>query len=406
MKFFYTAKSFSGETKTGELEVKNERDLAEQLRSEGFVLISSKQLDLDQKKAARVRFLDKFFGVPLKEKLVFAKNLSVMISSGLTLSRSVENLGAQVKSRRFKEILAQIREDLQSGNSFADGLAKFPAVFSDLFVNMVKVGESSGNLEEVLNILANQLEKEHELKSKVRGALMYPTVILLAMVGIGIIMLTFVLPKITGVFTDMKVELPPTTQFIIAVSNFMRDHSYLTIGSVVFLAVFLKFFLTTKSGKKTLAFVSLRVPVINDLVKKINCARFSRFYSSLLRSGVSVVETLRIISETLTNYSYQRVIKESVEQVQKGIPLSEIIRKHEGIFLIQVWQMMQVGEETGKTEAVMMKLAEFYEEEINQTTKNLSSIIEPFLMIIIGGAVGFFAVAMLQPIYGLMENIN
>lgn len=404
MKFFYTAKSFSGETKTGEIEVKNERDLASQLRNEGFVLISSKRLDAE-KNDVKVRFLDRFFGVPLKEKLIFTKNLSVMVASGLTLSRAVENLGLQVKNKRFREILAEIKNDLQSGSSFASSLAKFPAVFSDLFINMIKVGEASGNLEEVLNILSNQLEKEHELKSKIRGALMYPAVIILAMVGIGIIMLTYVLPKITGVFSDMKVVLPPSTRFVIGLSDFMQNHSLFLVSSLIFLAVFLKFFLSVRVGKKTIAFISLKIPLINSIVRKINCARFARFYSSLLRSGVSVIETLRIISETLTNYYYQNIIKEAIEQVQKGVPLSEIIKKHDGVFLTQVWQMMQVGEETGKTEAVMMKLAEFYEEEINQITKNLSSVIEPFLMIIIGGAVGFFAVAMLQPMYSLMDNI-
>ena len=404
MKFFYTAKSFSGETKTGEIEVKNERDLASQLRNEGFVLISSKRLDAE-KDDVKVRFLDRFFGVPLKEKLIFTKNLSVMVASGLTLSRAVENLGLQVKNKRFREILVEIKNDLQSGSSFASSLAKFPAVFSDLFINMIKVGEASGNLEEVLNILSNQLEKEHELKSKIRGALMYPAVIILAMVGIGIIMLTYVLPKITGVFSDMKVVLPPSTRFVIGLSDFMQNHSLLLVSSLIFLAVFLKFFLSVRVGKKTIAFISLKIPLINSIVRKINCARFARFYSSLLRSGVSVIETLRIISETLTNYYYQNIIKEAIEQVQKGVPLSEIIKKHDGVFLTQVWQMMQVGEETGKTEAVMMKLAEFYEEEINQITKNLSSVIEPFLMIIIGGAVGFFAVAMLQPMYSLMDNI-
>jgi type IV pilus assembly protein PilC len=271
---------------------------------------------------------------------------------------------------------------------------------------MIRVGEASGNLEEVLKLLAVQLEKDHDLRRKIRGAMMYPAVIILAMIGIGILMLTYVLPKITGVFKDMNVTLPASTRLIISLSDFLRDNSAVVIGGMIFLIFFLKFFSTTLAGKKTFAFLSLQIPIIRNIVIKVNCARFARFYSSLLRSGVSVVEALKIISETLTNYYYQEVSREAMEQVQKGIPLSKIIQKHETIFLTQVWQMIQVGEETGKTEAVMMKLAEFYEAEVDQITKNLSSIIEPFLMIIIGGAVGFFAVSMLQPMYGLLENIN
>jgi len=405
MKVFYSAKSFSGENKSGEMEVKNERELASQLREEGFILTSFKELDQKEKNNIQVKFKDRLLGVPLTEKLIFAKNLSVMVASGLTLTRAVENLSIQLRNKRFIEILKEIKNDLQAGASFADSLAKFPAIFSDLFVNMIRVGESSGNLEEVLGILSIQLEKEHDLKRKIRGAMMYPAVIITVMIGIGILMLTYILPKITGVFEDMKVELPASTKFVIALSDFLRDHSFIVVGGMIFSIIFAKLFLGTRMGKKAVSFISIQMPIVKNIVIKVNCARFARFYSSLLRSGVSVVEALKIISETLTNYYYQEVSKEAMEQVQKGIPLSKIIKKHENIFLIQVWQMIEVGEETGKTEAVMIKLAEFYEAEVDQITKNLSSVIEPFLMIIIGAAVGFFAISMLQPVYGLMGNI-
>jgi type IV pilus assembly protein PilC len=175
---------------------------------------------------------------------------------------------------------------------------------------------------------------------------------------------------------------------------------------VIGLAVFLKFFLTTKTGKKTLSFVVINLPVIKNIVIKINCARFCRIYSSLLKSGVSVVESLHIVSRTLTNYYYQIALEDGIEQVQKGINLSSVISKKPKIFPVLVAQMLEVGEETGKTESILLKLAEFYEEEISNITKNMSSIIEPVLMIIIGSAVGFFAVSMLQPMYSIMENIK
>ena len=405
-RFIYTAKNFEGETKGGEVVAKEERIAVQQLRAEGFLVTSMKAIDEDGADKVSISFFDRFKTVPLKEKMVFARNLSIMIISGITISKAVKNLSEQVKSKRFKEILKSVYEDIQGGKSLSDSLAKFPAVFSNLFVNMVKVGEASGSLDEVLNILATQLEKEHDLRSKVKGALIYPAVIIFAMIGIGILMLTYILPKITGVFKDMDVDLPPATQFIIALSDFMKDHSILVMIALVALVVFSKFFFQTEKGKKILSWALINIPAIKNIVIKVNCARFSRIYSSLLRSGVSVIEALNIVSDTLTNYYYRRAIKDGVEQVQKGVDLSKFIAKNKNIFPVLVSQMMEVGEETGKTDVMLLKLAEFYEAEVDQITKNLSSIIEPVLMIFIGVAVGFFAISMLQPMYSLMENIN
>lgn len=405
MKFIYTAKSADGKSKGGEISAPDERAVAQQLRVDGYIVTSIKKIE-EQEIKTSVSLMDRLQTVPLKEKMMFARNLSVMISSGLTVSRAVHNLGAQTKNKRFRKILESLFEDLQSGKNLSEGLAKYPSVFSELFVNMVRVGEAGGNLDEVLNIVATQLEKEHELLSKVKGAMMYPAVIVVAMIGIGILMLTYVLPKITGVFKDMQVELPPTTQFIINLSDIFKNHSLLVGLSFVLLLVFLKIFLGTQTGKKTLSFLTLNLPVISNIVIKVNCARFARIYSSLLRSGINVTEALKIVANTLTNYYYKKSIEKGMEQIQKGISLSKIIASNGKIFPVLVTQMIEVGEETGKTEAVLMKLAEFYEEEINQITKNMSSIIEPVLMVLIGGAVGFFAIAMLQPMYSLMENIQ
>jgi type IV pilus assembly protein PilC len=406
MKVIYTAKSYSGETKGGEMEVKNERDLAAQLRTEGFILTSFKEMVDKNQNSIQVKFMDRFKKVPLSEKMIFTRNLGVMISSGMPLSRAIDNLSLQTKNKTFSKILKEIFDNIQSGATFADSLAKYPGIFNELFVNMVRVGETSGNLEEVLTILAVQLEKEHELISKVRGAMMYPAVIIVAMIGIGIIMLTYVLPKIMSVFKDMDVALPASTQMVINLSDFLRNHTFMAIGIFVGVLVLGKMFLNTEFGKKSLSFVSTSFPIIKNIVIKVNCARFARIYSSLLKSGVSVLETLKIISRTMTNYYYRKAIEDGIEQVQKGVNLSKVIAANEKIFPILVSQMMAVGEETGKTESVLMKLAEFYEQEVDQITKNFSSIIEPILMVLIGAAVGFFAVSMLQPMYSLMENIK
>ena len=387
--------------------MKNERELASQLRSEGFILTSFKLLEEKKKKDKEgAKFLDKFFGIPLKEKMIFTRNLGVMISSGLTLSRAIGSIALQVRNKRFREILGNVQKDIHAGSTFADSLIKYPAIFNELFVNMVKVGETGGNLEEVLDILATQLEKENELRSKVKGAMVYPAVIVLAMVGIAILMLTYILPKITSVFNDMEVTLPPTTQFIIKISDIFREHSILVAIGFVILIVFFQFFRKTRYGKIAISFSILHLPFIKNVTVKINSARFARIFSSLTKSGVSMVETLEILSRTLTNYFYKNAIKKASQEIQKGTELSKIIAREKKIFPILLVQMLEVGEETGKTETVLMKLAQFYEAEISRLTKNLSSIIEPVLMILIGGAVGFFAISMLQPMYSLMENIQ
>lgn len=406
MKIFYTAKNYSGKSKSGEMDVKDERELANQLRADGFILTSFKEVRISEGEKIKAKFINRFVSISLTDKLMLSRNLSVMIASGLPLSRAIKNISFQTQKKKFAQILDEIYENVQAGGSFADSLAKYPGIFDDLFVNMIRVGEVSGNLEEVLEILALQLEKEHELMSKVKGAMTYPAVILIAMVGIGIIMLTYVLPKLTSVFSDMEVDLPASTRVIIAISDVLKNHSILVAMTFIFLIIFLKFFLTTRIGKKVMGFLGVNIPLVKIIVIKVNCSRFARIYSSLLRSGVSSVESLKILSETLNNYYYQNAMEDSLSKIQKGIALSSVISKYPKIFPVLVSQMIQVGEETGKTEAILLKLAEFYEEEVSQLTKNMSSIIEPVLMIIIGSAVGFFAVSMLQPMYSIMDNIK
>lgn len=404
-KFLYVAKNYDGEIRTGELVAKDEQGVAQQLKADGFLVTSVKEIEDDDGKV-RVDFMDRFTKIALKDKMMFTRNLSVMISSGLTISKSIRNLADQTKNKRFSQILLSIHEDIKSGKNLSDGMAKYPSVFNELFINMVRIGETGGNLDETLSIIAVQLEKEHALLSKVRGALMYPAVIMVAMAGVAVLMLTYVLPQMTGVFKDMDVELPKSTQFIIKASDIFKEHSVLVMISIIALGVVLKIAAKTKAGKKIISFMVLRIPAINNIVIKTNCARFSRIYSSLLRSGVTSLDALKIVANTLSNYYYKKAIRESIKQIQKGVDLSKVIGENDKIFPVLVKQMVEVGEQTGETEAILIKMAEFYEDEVNQVTKNISSIVEPILMLFMGIAVGFFAIAMLQPMYGLMENIK
>lgn len=406
MKVKYTAKNYSGEVKSGEIEVKDEKDLARILRSENFFLTSFKKLEVEKEKGDGISFLDRFSTIPLKEKLMFTRNLSVMVASGLPVSKSLKNLAIQTKNKKFQAILKNIQEDVQAGNQLSDGMAKFPGVFNDLFVNMIRVGEVGGNLEQVLSILALQMEKDHDIMRKTKGALVYPAVILVAMVGIGFLMMIFVIPQLTAMFDEFDSELPMSTKFIIFLSNLFESHWALMLSGVIIFIIIVIVFLKTAAGKRTIGFISINLPGVSNLVIKLNCARFCRIYSSLLGSGVPVVEALKILSRTLGNFRYKKILVKAAENVQKGENLSSIIYEEKKVFPVLVPQMIEVGEETGKTEEVLAKLADFYEQEVDQITKNLSSIIEPILMIFIGTAVGFFAISILQPMYSVMENIQ
>ena len=402
-KFFYVAKNQRGETKDGQMDASEEREVVEALKKDGFfpTLIKLKE----EKNKIRVSFTDRFVRVSLKSRMIFCRHLAVMIGSGLSLSKALLIIEKQEKNKPFKTVIEKVADDVKKGVGFGDSMAKYPAVFNSVFVSMVRMGEASGNLEEILNILALQLEKDHKLVSKVRGAMIYPSVIISVMIIIGAIMMTFVVPKLTGIFSDYGAELPFLTRMFISVSDFMASNVLLVFGGMIgFVFGFMAFAKSTQ-GKKILHKFFIKAPIIGSIVIKVNSARFSRILSSLLDSGTSLVESLQITADTLGNYYFKKAAENAAVDVQKGKNLSEILKKYENIFPYLVIQMIQVGEETGKTPEVLVKLAVFYEDEVEQITKNMTSVIEPILMVIIGAAVGLFAFSMITPIYSIMNEM-
>jgi len=402
-KYKYTARNKAGEVSQGEMDATDKREVVEALRKDGFWPTAIEEQKKKQK--GKGSFMDKFQKVPLKNKMIFCRHLAVMIGSGLPLSKALSILAVQEKNKTLKIICEKLSNDVKKGVSFADALEKYPNVFNSIFFSMVRMGELSGNLEEILKILADQLEKDHKLVSKIRGAMIYPSVIVVVMFVIGILMMTFVLPKITKIFDDFDAELPILTKIVINSSNFMAAHSWQVIVGLVGIVLGIRFFAKSPPGVRVFHKMFIKLPILGAIVVKVNSARFSRILSSLLDSGTSLVESLKITSDTLGNYYFKKVIKQASLEVQKGITLAEILKKHQNTFPYLVVQMIEVGEETGKTPDVLKKLAGFYEEEVDQITKNLSSIIEPILMVVIGSAVGLFAVSIISPIYSIMDSM-
>jgi len=405
-RYFYTAKSLKGETKSGILEAQNEHQLARILHQEGYVLISA-TLEKPEIKKRKLEISFPFFGqVSLIEKIMFTRNLQVMVRAGVSLPQALEILASQSKSKKFKEALLEIIEEVTKGKSFSDSLAKFPQFFPELFCSMVKVGEEAGTLEDNLKVLTQQMEREHELKSKVKGAMIYPAVIILAMIGIGILMLVMVVPRLAETFQELAIELPPTTKFVIFLGNFLAKRWYLLILLIFVFLLFLRIILRTREGKRLVDGLILKIPIVSPIIRKTNSASAVRTLSSLIISGVPIVRCLEIVSSTLENFYFQKSMAEAAEKVRKGSKLSEALMPYQNLYPLGVIQMISVGEQTGETSAVLAKLADFFEEEVANATKNLSAVIEPVLMLLIGAAVGFFAVSMIQPIYSMLGAIK
>lgn len=404
-KYLYTAKSFKGEIKSGALEAKDEHQLATILRQEGYILIKT---TLEEKTIKERKFeldISGILGVPLVEKMMFTRNLRVMISAGLSLPRALRTLSEQSKSKKFKEALLEIVEEIVKGKSFSGSLSKYPDIFSELFCSMVKVGEEAGTLEEVLKILTKQMEREYELKSKIKGAMIYPLVIISAMIGIGILMLIMVVPKLAETFEELAIELPPTTKLVITLGVFLADFWYLIPLIILTLFFLWRMISKTKKGGKLINALALKIPIVSPIVRKTNSAYTVRTLASLIASGVPIVRSLEITSGALGNIYYKEAIAEAAERVRKGAKLSEALRAYQNIYPLLVISMIEVGEETGQTSDILEKLADFFEEEVTNATKNLSAVIEPVLMLIIGAIVGFFAISMVQPMYSMLGAV-
>jgi type IV pilus assembly protein PilC len=406
MLFIYKAKSNKDEIVSGKIESADRFSASRDLHNQGLLpikLIEQRKYSLSNFFTITNSFLSK---VSTQEKIILTKNLSGMLKAGLPISRCLSVLQKQTRNSALRKILFSINEEIDKGASFSDGLEKFPKVFSDLFISMVRAGEESGNLVGALTEIGANLQKSHSLTKKIKGALFYPAVIFCAMILIGILMFAFVVPTLAKTFKNVGVSLPASTRLIISLGNFFSNNLALSLILAVVLGFGLVSLVRAKFMAKYVDFIVLRLPMISVMSKEINTARTARTISSLLVSGVSIVRALEISKDVVQNVYYKKILDEAKIAIEKGEPLSEIFRDNSRLYPIMMSEMMQVGEETGKLSDMLLEIALFYENEVESKTKNLSTIIEPILMLMIGGAVGFFAVSMISPIYSVMDKIK
>jgi type IV pilus assembly protein PilC len=404
MKFRITIRKEGGKNEERTIEAPTRFAVYDQIKKEDGVVVRLVEAESTFKLPSWL-FISFGTGIKRAEIIRFAKNLAAMLSAGLSLARALSVIERQSSNKHLKTVVTDLSASVTKGASFHEALAEHPKVFSELFIAMVRAGEESGSLTDALSVVALQMERAEELVRKVRGAMIYPSIVITAIIIVAVLMLIYVVPTLTSTFTQLGVEVPLATRVIVAISDFLVAHIVFTFFTIVVLIAGGIATIRSKSGKDVLVRGALHLPVIGELVRETYTARAARTLSSLLASGVPVLEALSITKEVVGVSSFAKIVEEAEVRVRKGELLSASFAEHPKLYPLLMSDMLAVGEETGKVTDMLKQIAEFYETDVAEKTKDLSTIIEPILMLVIGACVGVFAVAMIAPIYSLSSAI-
>lgn len=405
-KFQYVASSDKNKTTTGVIEATDEAAVIAALAKQNL-----RPLSVTPAKAESAFSLTKLLGsdkVKSDDLVIFTRQLAAMVGAGVPLLRSLSSLEAHTESAGLKNILVNVIHDVEGGSTLGDALDKYPAVFSDVYVNMVRAGEAAGILDEILKRLALQQEKNATIRKKIKSAMAYPMVLMVITVVAFFGLMFFVIPQIGAILKDLggeDAELPLLTKIMLDISGFMLNWWFIIIPVIGIGIFFLIKYIHTPAGRHQFHRFVLKVPAVNSIIRKVVVARFSRTFSALAGAGVSMLEALNVTAHALGNVVYEEALLEAADKVKNGEQLSKVLEAG-GLFPAIVAQMLAVGEETGQTDTVLVKVAEFYEEEVDTAINGLSSIIEPVMIVIMGGAVGLIAASVMGPIASLAQNIK
>lgn len=340
--------------------------------------------------------------------VIFTRQLSAMVGAGVPLLRSLSSLEKHAEDAVLKKILSDVIKRVEGGSTLADALAAYPRTFNDIYVNMVRAGEAAGILDDILKRLALQQEKSAAIRKKVKSAMAYPTVLVVITILAFFGLMLFVIPQIGSILTDLggpDAELPAITLIMLGISGFITTYWYILLPVVIGLIVFILRFIRTPKGKRIFDTVLLKIPGIRNIVKKLAIARFARTFSALMGAGVAVLECLDVTSRAVGNTLFTEAIQQAAAEVKNGRSLASVIEQNP-LFPAIVAQMLSVGEETGQTDTILVKVADFYEEEVDLAIEGISSIIEPTMIVLMGGMVGLIAASVMTPIASLSQNIG
>jgi len=397
--FKYAVKNQHGETIKGKVEARSESQAAAVLRTRGLLVISVRPLNDES-----FLFLKEMVtGVKYDEVVTFTRQLSTMITAGLPLTQSLSILSQQSKPAMTR-MVSELQREIEGGSTFSKALTKFPRAFSRVYVQLVFAGETGGVLDEVLDRLAENMEKDKDFKAKTKGALIYPVIVMIAMIVVAFIMMVFVIPKLTEMYKDFGADLPFATQLLIDISSFFANFWWLIIAGGVVSGFLFRRWVKTHSGQVMYDRFLLKVPIFGVLRAKVTLTEFARTLSLLLGAGISLLQALEIVSEASNNILYREALQDSAKQVEKGIPLSQAITKYSTLFPPILAQMIAVGEETGKLDDVLLKLSVYFQSESEHAIKNLTTALEPIIMIVLGVGVGMMVIAIIMPIYNLTSQ--
>jgi len=405
--FLYTAIDPQGKTSSGSFEATDRTSALAVLAKQSMRPISLKQADIKKNTFS----LGSFMGsdrVKSDDLVIFTRQLSAMVSAGVPLLRSLASLHDHTTSNALKSITGRVIKDVEGGEPLGDALAKYPNTFSDVYVNMVRAGEAAGILDEILKRLALQLEKSSAMRKKIKSAMTYPLVLVFITVGAFFGLMMFVIPQIGKILTDLggpDAKLPPLTVAMLGISGFMTTYWYIVLPALIGGVVFLLRYIKTPKGKHIFHSFVLKFPMTKSIVQKVAVARFARTFSALMGAGVAVLEAIRVTSHAVGNVIYEEALTDAAEAVKGGKTLSSIIEQNP-LFPPIVAQMLSVGEETGQTDVVLVKVADFYEEEVDVAIEGISSIIEPVMIVFMGGMVGLIAASVMMPIANLGQSIK
>lgn len=398
--FTYIAKETTGVNRKGLIEAADESQAAVVLRQHGLIPVSIRQ-QVAPFGAEIFRRVSR--GVPYGELVNFTRQLSTMITAGLTLPNSLLILQKQTQHQRFSEIIADILRNVESGVSLAASMERHPKVFGQIYVNLVRAGESAGVLDNILNRLADNLEKDREFRAKTRGAMVYPAIVLVAMFGVIFLMMIVVIPKLTELFTEMGAQLPLPTKILIALSTFCAKFSWLIIISLVGLVVFLRRTINTKRGREIYDQAILKLPIIGSLRRNTILAEFTRTFGLLVGAGIPILEALKIVSAAVGNTVIEKVLQKAAFAAERGQPLAAPFAAAKEFPPI-LGQMVKTGEETGKLDEVMGNVSLYFESEAEHAVNNLTTALEPIILIILAAMVTFLIISIILPIYSLTSS--
>lgn len=399
--YTYRATTADGQIQQGSVEAVNEQLAEGALRQQGLSVVS---LEAGPKATFSNISLDFLNRITAKDKMLFFRQLSTMIEATLPIVQSLRILSNQTKNPNLRRVIEQISHDIEGGSSLSNALAQFPNIFPQFHVGLIRAGETTGKLDQTLVYLANQLENDYDLISKVRGAMVYPAIVLLGLVAVGALMMVMVIPQLTAILEESGQDLPWTTRALITTSGAMHDYWWVFVMIIIGAAGFWLWFRRQPSGKEILDLLKIKVPVVGLVYKQLYLVRFTRNLATLLSGGVPIGEALRVVGGVLGNAIYSDAVLRVQQGVESGESLAQIFAR-EPIFPPIVTQMASVGERTGRLVDVLEKLAKFYHRELDVAMKGLFAAIEPLLMIVLGIAVGVMVAAILMPIYNLAATM-